>query len=186
MGEGYRRDVPDSYRLRRAEPADAVPLTEMLHRAYAELGARGLNFTAVDQDWRTTLSRLAGGASWVLVDADERIAATVTMSLPPSRALRELSAEASVPDRAWLNQMAVDPAHRGHGLAARMRDEALAWARAQGASAVGVDTAEPAEHLVAMYAAWGFEPRETVQWPGKTYRSAVMVRSWPGPELPGA
>lgn len=148
----------------------------MLHRAYAELGARGLNFTAVDQDEATTMKRASAGASWLLLE-DERLAATVTMSMPPSRSMRELSAEARRPGRAWLNQMAVDPAYRGRGLAHRLRDVAFAWAWEHGATAIGVDTAEPAEHLVALYESWGFRPRETVQWPGKTYRSLVLIRA---------
>jgi GNAT superfamily N-acetyltransferase len=70
--------------------------------------------------------------------------------------------------------MAVDPARRGEGLASRLWKVGRSWARDAGASHVGVDTAVPATHLVDLYAAWGFAPRETIQWPGKTYRSAVM------------
>jgi hypothetical protein len=47
--------------VRRFEPADAEALTRLLHRSYAELGAAGLNFTAVDQDPANTLSRAPAG-----------------------------------------------------------------------------------------------------------------------------
>jgi hypothetical protein len=40
--------------------ADAPALARLLHRAYAELGARGLNFTAADQNEQTTLTRASG------------------------------------------------------------------------------------------------------------------------------
>ncbi|MFJ2957994.1 GNAT family N-acetyltransferase [Streptomyces sp. NPDC087270] len=163
------------YRLRPFEPADAPALTAMLHRAYAELGGRGLNFTAVDQTERTTLKRAGTGASWLLVDGS-RIAASLTMTLPPHETLRRLSRTAAAPGRAWLNQMAVDPADRGQGLASRLWAVGRRWAVDAGASHLGVDTAEPAAHLVELYTAWGFARRETVQWPGKTYRSAVMER----------
>ncbi|HEY0186015.1 MAG TPA: GNAT family N-acetyltransferase [Cellulomonas sp.] len=164
--------------LRPFAPADAAPLTALLHRAYAELGARGLNFTAVDQDDATTLRRATGGASWVL-ERDGVLAATITVSLPPEAALRTLTAEAAVPRRAWLNQLAVDPAHRGRGLARRLRDVGYAWCREQGCTSIGLDTAEPAEHLVRLYGAWGFVPVDQVRWPGKRYRSVVLARDVP-------
>jgi len=161
--------------LRAFRDSDAPEVTALLHRAYGQLAAQGLNFTAATQDELTTVHRATGGASWVLV-ADGRIVATMTMSLPPSTQLRTLSAEAAEPGRVWLNQLAVDPAERGTGLARRLRDEGIVWARAAGASVVGVDTAEPATELVDTYRRWGFVQREVIQWPGKTYRSVVMVR----------
>ncbi|PZR53113.1 GNAT family N-acetyltransferase [Xylanimonas oleitrophica] len=161
--------------LRPFDPADAEPLTRMLHRAYAELGAQGLNFTAVDQSVATTLYRASAGASWVITEGDA-IVATVAVSCPPGEALRGLSAEAGRPGRAWVNQLAVAPEHRGAGLARRLLDHGLAWARTQGATSVGIDTAEPATHLLALYQRWGFARVETIQWPGKVYRSAVLVR----------
>ncbi|WP_435135961.1 GNAT family N-acetyltransferase [Actinacidiphila sp. bgisy144] len=168
------------YRLRPFEPADAPDLTAMLHRAYAELGAGGLNFTAVDQTEQTTLRRADTGASWLLVDGT-RIAAALTMTLPPHEPLRLLSPTAAAPGRAWLNQMAVDPADRGRGLASRLWAVARKRAHAEGASHIGVDTALPAAHLIGIYTAWGFVPRETIQWPGKTYRSTVMELPTPTP-----
>lgn len=155
--------------------ADAVDVTGLLHRAYAELGARGLNFTAVDQDVATTLRRARAGASWVAHDRDGLVA-TMTVSFPPEAALVALTPEAAVARRAWLNQLAVDPARRGRGYAAVLRDIGFAWAREAGATSIGLDTAEPAEHLLALYERWGFVARDTVHWPGKTYRSVVLTR----------
>ncbi|HEY0216007.1 MAG TPA: GNAT family N-acetyltransferase [Cellulomonas sp.] len=166
--------------LRPFDPSDAAPLTALLHRAYADLGAAGLNFTAVDQDEATTLRRASGGASWV-VDHHDRPVATMSVSLPAEAALRALTPHAAADGRAWLNQLAVDPAHRGHGLARRLRDVGYGWCRAQRSTSIGLDTAEPAEHLVAMYTSWGFAVVDRVQWPGKRYRSVVMVRALPDP-----
>lgn len=160
--------------LRLFEPTDAPTLTDFLHRAYAELGERGLNFTAVDQDVETTLFRAAKGRCWIAVDAD-RVVGTLTVSLPPGRHLDALTPVAGQAG-AWLNQMAVDPDRRGEGIAATMWQTGLAWAAAQGVTAIGVDTAVPATHLQALYARWGFVPRGTIQWPGKTYESTVMLR----------
>ncbi|WP_183086170.1 GNAT family N-acetyltransferase [Mycetocola tolaasinivorans] len=155
--------------------SDAAPLTDLLHAAYAELGAMGLNYTAVDQDVETTRARALGGQCWVIERAGQ-IVASLTMSLPPSDGLRELTAEARVGDRAWLNQVAVSPALRGRGLAADLWHRGRRWAAARQATSIGVDTAIPAVHLVRLYESWGFETVDTIHWPGKTYDSVVMAR----------
>lgn len=157
---------------------DAEELTSLLHRAYAELGAVGLNFTAVDQSVDTTRRRARGG-SCLVAQRDGRIIATLTMSLPPSRGLQRLTAQAGVPARAWLNQVAVSPEARGLGIARDLWRRGRAWAVAEGATSVGVDTAEPAVHLVGLYQRWGFEHVDTVHWDGKTYDSVVMTRALP-------
>jgi GNAT superfamily N-acetyltransferase len=59
--------------------------------------------------------------------------------------------------------MAVDPAHRGRGHARRLRDAALAHAAEHGVTAVGVDTAEPAGDLLALYRRWGFAARDVIR-----------------------
>ena len=161
-------------RIREFEDDDAEPLTALLHRAYAELGARGLNFTAVDQSVRTTLFRASGGRCLVALDGGEPVA-TITISLPPGRTLATLTPEAALPHRAWLNQLAVDPDRRGTGLATRLWHLGRDWAREQGADTIGVDTAEPAAHLADLYLRWGFTPAGSIQWPGKTYRSTVLL-----------
>jgi GNAT superfamily N-acetyltransferase len=162
--------------VRRFEPSDNAALTAMLHRAYAELGERGLNFTAVDQSEEVTGARAAAGACWVMVDNGE-IVASVVMTLPGNeKTLGTLTAQARVPARVWLNQLGVDPRHRGKGYARVMRDVGFEWSRQQGMTSVGLTTALPAEHLVAMYSGWGFAGVDEVQWPGKSYRSIVMAR----------
>ncbi|MYS22180.1 Acetyltransferase (GNAT) family protein [Streptomyces sp. DvalAA-14] len=162
--------------LRAFREGDAAEVTDLLHRAYAELGAQGLNFTAVDQDEETTLSRASAGACWVVV-ARGRIVATGTVSLPPHEGLRTLTRHARVSTRAWLNQLAVDPSLRGHGYARLLREQGFAWARGAGATSIGLDTALSADHLVRLYRGWDFTHRDTIQVPGKVYRSVVMTRS---------
>ena len=161
--------------LREFAPDDAEALTEFLHRAYAELGELGLNFTAVDQSAETTLRRAGGGYCLLAVDGDD-IIGTVTMSVP-SESLRQMTDAATAPDLAWLNQLATDPGRRHEGIARQLWMAGSAWARAAGRTSVGVDTAEPATHLIDLYRGWGFERVATIHWPGKTYDSVVMVRS---------
>ena len=157
-------------------PADTPALTRLLHAAYAELGAQGLNFTAVDQDEATTLARASKGRCWVMEDRAGRLAATLALSYPPTEALQALSTEARKPRRIWLNQLAVSPACRGQGLAYRLIALALTVAREMGTDSIGLDTALPAKHLLALYRGWGFVACEVIHWPGKTYDSAVMIR----------
>jgi GNAT superfamily N-acetyltransferase len=155
--------------------ADADELTAVLHAAYAELGAVGLNYTAVDQDVHTTLLRARGGQCWV-VERDDEIVGTLTMSMPPSSGLQELTPEAQVAQRAWLNQVAVLPTDQRAGIASELWRLGCEWARAHAATSIGVDTAIPAQHLVRLYRAWGFEQVSTIHWSGKTYDSVVMIR----------
>lgn len=164
-----------TFYVRLFEDDDASQLTELLHAAYAELGAMGLNYTAVDQDAETTRERARGGQCWV-VEHDGQLVGSLTMSLPPSQGLRELTAEARHEYRAWLNQVAVSPEARGLGIAADLWQKGRQWAVSQQATSIGVDTAVPAEHLIQLYGAWGFMRVGTIRWPGKTYASIVMSR----------
>ena len=166
-------------KIRQFNDADAVGLTDLLHEAYAELGNQGLNYTAVDQSVETTRERASGGQCWI-VEARETIVGTLTMSYPPAEGIRELTPEARQPKRAWLNQVAVSPRIQRSGIAGRLWELGKDWAHRQGATAIGVDTAQPATHLVRLYVSWGFEHRGVVHWPGKTYDSVVMVRPGPG------
>lgn len=166
-----------SLSIRLFTPDDAEELTSLLHAAYAELGAMGLNYTAVDQDSSTTLARAQGGQCWIVEDETHAIVGTLTMTFPPSDKLKELTSEARAEKRAWLNQVAVSPRMQRSGIATHLWELGRRWAVAQGAVSVGVDTAIPAVHLVQLYATWGFEQRDTVHWAGKRYDSAVMTRS---------
>jgi GNAT superfamily N-acetyltransferase len=154
---------------------DARPVTDLLHAAYAELGAMGLNYTAVDQSVETIVMRAQAGRCWI-VEKEGDLLGTLTLSLPPSSGLRTLTPEATVPGRAWLNQVAVSPAARGEGIAAHLWRESRKWAVMQGATSVGVDTAVPAAHLITLYSKWGFAQADTIRHDGKVYESVVMIR----------
>lgn len=169
-------DAPEDLVLRPVTPDDVPALTQLVHDAYAALAADGLNVTGASQDESTTASRsLRVGSSWVVADADGRLLGTVAVSSPPGRGIRALTSLALEPDRVWLNQLAVHPAVRGRGLATLLWRTARAWAADRGMRSVGLDTAQPLMPLREMYRRWGFVEADTVQWPGKTYRSVVMV-----------
>nr|WP_272954783.1 GNAT family N-acetyltransferase [Kribbella sandramycini] len=149
-------------------------MTELLHDAYAELGRRGLNFTAVDQNDDTTLRRASSGNCFVL-EQDGALLATITISMPPEPALAELTEHARTPNRAWLSQLAVAPAHQGTGIGTHLWAIGRRTAADLSATTIGVDTAEPATELIRLYQRWGFAQVDSIQWPGKTYRSVVMA-----------
>ena len=54
---------------------------------------------------------------------------------------------------------------------------AEAWALEQRYRELAVDTAEPADHLVAFYSRRGYRFIEFAQWPGKHYRSVILSKS---------
>jgi GNAT superfamily N-acetyltransferase len=161
--------------IREFDESEADAVTQLLHAAYAELGAAGLNFTAVDQSVATTMHRASAGHCLVAWDGDEPIA-TITMSMPASATLRRMFPQADRDDVAWLNQLAVSQQARGRGLARELWQRTEAWARSQAATVIGVDTAIPATHLVDLYRGWGFEPAGSIHWDGKTYDSAVLLK----------
>jgi GNAT superfamily N-acetyltransferase len=166
--------IDSSFTIRVFDDADTPELTRLLHASYAELGRMNLNYTAVDQSEETTRYRAQGGRCWV-IEHNDSLVATLTMSLPPAKALQQLTTEAQHPQRAWLNQVAVSPSLRSRGLARHLWILGKEWAAQQGATSIGVDTAVPATHLVGLYSRWGFERRDIIHWDGKTYDSVVMV-----------
>lgn len=155
-------------------------LTALLHRAYAPLGARGLNFSAVDQSPAVTRERLDGQQGLVVEDAGGALIGTVTVGGPADLALRpgwRRCAWYLRRDTAHMNQLAVEPSRQGRGLGRALVAAAEDWARAQGLRHMALDTAEPAAELRSRYAAAGYAEVGRVQWPGKTYRTVVMAKA---------
>ena len=159
--------------IRLLAPTDSVDeLTSLLHRAYARLGAMGLNYTAVDQPPDVTRRRIGSGTCFVAT-LDDRLVATLLVH--PTYAANECAyfTRAGV---ACVHQFAVDPQLQGGGVGRRLMAHAERWARENGFSELALDTAEPATHLVAFYARLGYREVGHVQWDGKVYRSVVMSK----------
>jgi hypothetical protein len=73
-----RMNPLDGIAIRPLDPHDSIEgLTALLHRAYAPLGAMGLNYTAVDQTPSDTRSRIGKGICFVAVDGGGRLVGTV-------------------------------------------------------------------------------------------------------------
>ena len=157
---------------------DLHALTALLHRAYAPLGAAGMNFTAVDQTVEQTRERVGRGRCFV-AERDGTVIGTVTVdgAFDPNK---HLWARATPwffrADVARLHQYAVDPGAQGAGIGVALLAACEAWAQEQGHRAIALDTAVPATHLRQRYERAGFRTVDEVQWGGKVYRSVIMVK----------
>jgi GNAT superfamily N-acetyltransferase len=80
------------------------------------------------------------------------------------------------PSVASLHQLAVEPSLQGKGIGRALIAACERWARESGFAELALDTAEPATHLVALYARLGFAQVDTVQWPGKCCRSVMISK----------
>jgi predicted N-acetyltransferase YhbS len=159
--------------IRELRPDDSLAeITALLHRAYGRLAAMGLNYTAVDQSEEVTRERAGRGTCLVAV-RDGRIVGTISCH-PPDPASD--AAWYRRPDVRILEQFAVEPDLQAQGLGRALMEAAEGAARREGAAYAVGGTAIPARHLIAMYAAWGYEEVETHQIPGKRYRTAVLAK----------
>ena len=148
-------------------------LTELLHRAYARLGAMGLNYTSVDQPVETTARRIAGGRCFV-AELEGQVVGTAVVRPPYDENECEVFTRPGV---ASVQQFGVDPPAQGRGVGRALLDACEQWARERGFVELALDTAEQAEHLVSLYTRLGFRPVGHVQWTGKVYRSVVLSKA---------
>lgn len=157
----------------------AAALTALLHAAYAPLAEAGLNFTAANQTEAMTAERLADGHALVAVRGNELLG-TVTVCSALDANLKPWAR--ATPwfyraDVAHLHQFAVAPGAQGTGVGRALLQAAEVWAQAGGHRAIALDTALPAVHLQQRYRRAGYADVGQVQWGGKTYRSAVMLKT---------
>jgi GNAT superfamily N-acetyltransferase len=159
--------------IRHLLPRDSIAeLTRLLHRAYAPLGAMGLNYTAVDQTDEVTAKRIAGGQCFV-ADSDGAIVGTIVVQ--PTYATNDC-AYFTRQGVAAVHQFGVEPSAQGQGVGRALLAACETWATERGYRELAMDTAEPATHLVALYNGLGYWPVDGVQWPGKVYRSVVLSK----------
>jgi len=165
--------TPPMLQVRHLVPSDSIEaLTHLLHRAYARLGAMGLNYTAVDQTAEVTARRIAGGQCYV-AEWNGGLAGTIVIQ--PTYRENECK-YFTRPGVAAAHQFAVEPALQGHGIGRALLDACERWAAQGGFREVAMDTAEEAAHLIAFYARLGYKHVGHVQWSGKVYRSVVLSK----------
>jgi GNAT superfamily N-acetyltransferase len=164
------------FSIRKLQASDSLlELTDLLHAAYARLGAMGLNYTSVDQSPEVTAERIAGGQCYV---AEQEGKLTGTIVVKPTYASNECE-YFTRPGVAAVHQFAVDPARQGQGLGRALLQVCEAWATERGFRELAMDTAEQAIHLIKLYTSLGYLPVGGVQWTGKVYRSVVLSKVLP-------
>ncbi|MGF6921073.1 GNAT family N-acetyltransferase [Paraburkholderia sp. 40] len=167
VGRGMGRIV-----LRRFDPErDSFDeLTAMLHRAFARLGAMGLNCTCTDQPVSVTKARATRGDCYVVV-CDGRLIGTVTLHAPDRYSPCELYRNADI---ASMRQFGVDPAWQTRGIGTLLLAFADHWAATRGYAELALDTPQPATHLLAFYRSHGFRIADFMRFDGKRYDSAIL------------
>ncbi|MCR4470004.1 GNAT family N-acetyltransferase [Burkholderia sp. SCN-KJ] len=160
--------------VRRFDPAvdSYTQLTALLHRAFARLGAMGLNCTCVDQAEEVTRRRAEAGECHVAVSGS-RVVGTMTLYATDPASPCSLYRRDGV---ASVRQVAVDPGWQGGGIGATLLAFAGQWAALRGYSLLALDTPHPASHLLAFYRAQGFDVVDIVRFAGKRYDSAILCR----------
>jgi len=152
---------------------DLVALTDLLHRAYAELADMGLRYVASHQSVETTAKRIARGECYVAL-LEQRIVGTITLQ-PPD--LASGSAWLDRADVAVFKQFGVEPALKRRGIGAALLDTVEQRALDLGAAEVACDTADDAAHLIALYERRGYRFIEHVDWrPHTNYCSVVLSK----------
>jgi GNAT superfamily N-acetyltransferase len=161
--------------IRRFDPAQDSfeALNAMLHRAFARLGAMGLNCTCVDQTVDVCRARAAQGVCYVAICAG-RIIGTMTLCYPDADSRCELYQQDHV---ASVRQFGVEPALQQRGIGTLLLAFADHWAATRGFASLALDTPQPAAHLIAFYRAQGFRIADFVRFDGKRYDSAILCRA---------
>lgn len=159
--------------IRELAPSDSLEeLTELLHRSYKQLADMGLKYLATYQDVETTRRRIAQGVAFVAV-LDDRLVGTIVFTQPEHTHLpkgRPIAAAGK------LNQLGVEPSLQGRGIGKRLFVHAEEYAKTRGVTALVLDTAENADHLIKWYERMGYVFEEYVQWDVTNYRSVVLVK----------
>jgi GNAT superfamily N-acetyltransferase len=168
---------PGAPHIRPLEASDSLEeLTDLFHRAYAHLIARGLNYTAGIQDVETTRRRIDGAECFVVED-EGRLVGSITF--------RDAARSGGCPwydrpDVATFQQLCVDPAYRGRGLAHALMDLAERRAAETGARELACDTAKPATDLVEMYTRRGYRIVGEADWEATNYESWILSKDVAG------
>jgi GNAT superfamily N-acetyltransferase len=167
------RELTGELVIRELSPEESLDdLTELLHRSYKALADMGLNYVATYQDISITRKRTSQGVAFV-AELKGALVGTIVYTRPENT---HIPRQNPIPQAGKLNQLAVEPGLQGLGIGKRLFIHAEEYARAHGASALALDTAESAAHLVSWYERMGYKFVEYIQWDITNYRSVVLVK----------
>ena len=161
------------FSIREYAPTDSLDeITELLHRAYASLAARGMRFVASHQGVATTKARIESGHC-LIAAVDNKVVGTITFYTEPFASKCAYYNRAGT---ARFGQFAVEPSLQGSGLGRQLLAKAEALAKSKGATEMSLDTAETADHLIKFYERCGYSAVDTVDWDATNYVSVVMAK----------
>jgi GNAT superfamily N-acetyltransferase len=150
-----------------------LALTELLHRAYGTLAARGWHFVASHQSADVTIARCAKGDTYI-AELDGRVIGTITLATTRNTGGSPwLDRE----DVASFGQFGVEPELQKLGIGDKLLDAAEHRARELGLTELALDTCEEADHLIRYYSSRGYRFIEKVKWPEVNYGSIVMSKT---------
>ncbi|MEA2551938.1 MAG: hypothetical protein QOJ65_114 [Fimbriimonadaceae bacterium] len=145
-------------------------LTALLHRAYAALATLGLRFVATYQDEATTLERIQEGECFV-AELDGRVVGSIVFRDSAHTGGCDWYDRADV---ASFGQYGVEPSLQGCGIGSALLDFVENRAREAGAEELALDTAEPATHLIELYAKKGYRIVDHVKWDVVNYGIVIL------------
>ena len=152
---------------------DIEQLTTLIHAAYAPQAAKGLRYWGTHQSVDDTRKRLASGQGFV-AECEGRLVGTITTRPPQPESPAALYRD---PHTWTICQFAVAPEMKGKGVGRALHDAALEHAANAGARTMALDTAAPAQGLIAMYGSWGYALAGEVDWrPHTNYLSVIMCK----------
>ncbi|MCP1196636.1 GNAT family N-acetyltransferase [Acetobacter senegalensis] len=148
-------------------------ITYLLHRAYGNLANMGLKYLAAHQSDEVTRNRILSGECWVALTQDTLVGTILFKNTKQTDGSPWLDR----PEVASFGQLAVHPELQGTGLGCQLISIAEMRASETGATEIALDTAEPAEHLVAFYNRLGYRLIERAQWSHANYGSVILSKS---------
>ncbi|RZJ58998.1 MAG: GNAT family N-acetyltransferase [Acidovorax sp.] len=153
---------------------DLQQLTALIHSAYAPHGAQGLRYWGTHQSVEDTAKRYASGRGLVMLEGNKYVG-TITLRPPQPESPVALYRDPGV----WtFCQFCISPDAKGRGYGKQLHTYATAFAQQAGARVMGMDTAQPASTLIAMYESWGYRVVGECDWrPLTNYTSVVMSRT---------
>jgi ribosomal protein S18 acetylase RimI-like enzyme len=152
--------VPPDIQIRRARSEDAADVARVLYESFLEYKALYTRegFAATTPGAKQVLARMREGPVWIAVREIELLGTVAATVKKPSL---------------YMRGMAVLPAARGLGLAARLLDQVEKWATAQKCTRVFLSTTPFLSAAIRLYESAGF--RRTPEGPHNLYGTPLFT-----------
>lgn len=150
-------------------------LTSLLHRAYAEQVAMGLQPLAGRQTVDVTRARSATGENFIATLGENGpLVGTILFQEKESAAFPEWFLRSEV---AHFSLFGVDPLHQGRGIGGMLLAAVEQRAKELGKAEIALSMAEPDTKLSGYYAHRAYRFIQHWQWPYTNYRSIILSKS---------